>query len=346
MIPFAAEFAAAWDDLVDRSAEPCPWLRPGWVDAWWRAFGRGRLDVVTRRRGARLAALAPFAARSRALVATANYHTPEFEFVGEDEDAVRDLATAVLAREPRRLEARFVSPGNATAQALRDGARRCGYRLLERPLERSPFVETSRGWDAYLTGLGGKRRRELHRRRRKLDERGRVEVEVDDGRHSIDGLLAEGLRVEGSGWKEARGTAIASDAATVAFYGAVAHWAAGRGTLRLAYLRLDGQAIAFDFAIEEAGRHYLLKTGYDPAYRSMAPGLLLRREMIERAFRLGLQSYEFLGTDDPWKLDWTTSVRERVELQAFAPTAPGRADWAAHRLVRPLVARALTRVGR
>ncbi len=346
MIPFAAEFAAEWDELVDRSAEPCPWVRPGWVEAWWRAFGRGRLDVVTRRPAGRLAAVAPFAVRRGAMVAPANYHTPAFELVGEDDDAVRSIAADVLARQPRRIEARFVTQGEVTARAMQEAARGVDYRLLERPLERSPYVETSGGWDAFLTGLGGKRRRELRRRRGRLDEQGRVEVVIEDGRHRLDELLAEGLRVEGAAWKQDRGTAIASDAATTAFYTDVARWAAGRGALRLAFLRLDGRDLAFDFAMEEGGRHYLLKTGYDPTYRALAPGLLLRREMIERAFRQGLRSYEFLGTDEPWKLDWTTSLRERIELQAFAPSAPGRADWAAHRYVRPLVARALTRVGR
>jgi len=346
MIPFAAEFAADWDDLIDRSAEPCPWVRPGWVDAWWRAFGRGRLDVVTRRVAGRLVAVTSFAVQRGTMSATANYHTPAFELVGEDDDAVSDLAADLLARRPRRVGLRFIAPGDTTARAFREAARRAGYNLLERPLERSPYIDTSQGWEAYLHGLAGKRRRELRRRRSRLDEQGRVEFVVDEGRDRLDELLAEGLRVEGAAWKHARGTAIASDAATAAFYLDVARWAAGRGTLRLAFLRLDGRALAFDFAIDEGGRHYLLKTGYDPTYRSLAPGLLLRGEMIERAFRLGLRSYEFLGNDEPWKLDWTTSVRARVELQAFAPTAPGRIDWAGHRHVRPLVVRALTRAGR
>lgn len=337
---------AHWDDLVDRSPEPCPWLRPGWVEAWWRAFGRGRLRLLTLHRRDRLAALVPLAERRGVLAAPSNYHTPAFELVGEDDDAVRELAREVFALQPRRLEARFIQPGDVTTIALRDESRARRYRVLERRLERSPFVATDLGWDDYLASLGGKLRRELRRRRRRLGEQGRVELVVEDGRGDLDELLAEGFRVEGSAWKEARGTAITSQDATAVFYRDVANWAAGRGSLRLAYLRLDGRPLAFDFAIEEDGRHYLLKTGFDPACRGLSPGLLLRFEMLERAFELGLRSYEFLGTDEPWKLDWTSSVRERVELMAFAPTAPGLVDWAANRYVRPLAVRALARVGR
>jgi CelD/BcsL family acetyltransferase involved in cellulose biosynthesis len=337
---------AQWDDLVDRSPESCPWLRPGWVEAWWRAFGSGRLRFVTLHRGDRLAALVPLAQRRGTLAAPTNYHTPSFEFVGEDDHAVRELAAEVFAMRPRQLAARFIQPADATTIALRDEALARGYRVIERPLERSPFVATDVGWDRYVASLAGKLRRELGRRRRRLDERGHVGLAVEDGRHALDELLAEGFRVEGSAWKEARGTAIASHQATTAFYRDVARWAAGRGSLRLAFLRLDGRPLAFDFAIEEDGRHYLLKTGFDPAYRELSPGMLLRFEMLGRAFQLGLRSYEFLGTDEPWKLDWTSSVRERVELRAFAPTAVGVADWAVNHYVRPVVVRALARMGR
>jgi CelD/BcsL family acetyltransferase involved in cellulose biosynthesis len=217
---------------------------------------------------------------------------------------------------------------------------------VERTLERSPYVATTPGWPAYEAGLDGKLRRELRRRRRRLEAEGRVEIEVTDGRDDLSARLAESLRVEGLGWKGSQGTAIESDPATVGFYRDIARWAAGRGTLRLAYLRLDGRPLAIDIAIEEGGRHYLLKTGYDPAVRRLAPGLLLRHAMIERAFSSGVRSYEFLGRDEPWKLAWTGTVRERSDLQMFRPGALGVAGWAAATTVRPLAVRALARVGR
>jgi CelD/BcsL family acetyltransferase involved in cellulose biosynthesis len=341
-----AELTDQWDQLIDRSPDPCPWLRPGWIGAWWRAFGRGQLVVTTLRRGDRLAAIAPFARVGRSLVSPANYHTPAFDLVGEDADAVAELAHQLLADRPTRLRARFVTRRGPAALALRTAARTAGYRLVERTVERSPYVDTAVGWRAYQDGLDGKLRRELRRRQRRLADEGRVEVTVADGRHDLDDRLDEMFRVEGLAWKAREGTAIASDGPTTGFYQDVAGWAAARGTLRLASLELDGRALAVDFAIEEGGRHYLLKTGYDPAVRQLAPGLLLRVAMLERAFASGLRSYEFLGTDEPWKLAWTTSVRERDELQAFRSSPAGLVGWATATYAKPLVVRALARVGR
>jgi CelD/BcsL family acetyltransferase involved in cellulose biosynthesis len=320
-----ADLADEWDDLVDRSPDPAPWARPGWVGAWWRAFGRGKLVVLSVRRGDRLAALVPLAGRWGGLTTPTNYHTPGFDLVGEDEAAVHALAGAVFDERPSWVRARFVVGGGLTADALRTAGAAHGYRRAERTLERSPCIDTADGWAAYQAGLDAKLRRELRRRRRRLDDQGVVEVTVDDGGQALDERLTEGFAVEALGWKGDAGTAVASSPATEGFYRDVARWAARRGMLRLAFLRLDGRPLAFDFALEDHDRHYLLKCGYDPAYRRCAPGLLLRFAMVERAFRSGLRRYEFLGTDEPWKLAWARTIDDRDELSFFRNSPGGLA---------------------
>src|SRR5262249_41813831 len=42
--------AREWEELADR-VQAVPWVRPGWVAAWWRAFGKGALEVLAVRRG-------------------------------------------------------------------------------------------------------------------------------------------------------------------------------------------------------------------------------------------------------------------------------------------------------
>ena len=92
--------------------------------------------------------------------------------------------------------------------------------------------------------------------------------------------------------------------------------------------------LAFDLALEAAGRHYLLKTGYDPAFTPLSPGLLLRLHMIERAFTVGLVSYEFCGAAEPWKLEWAPATRRVLAVEAFAPTVAGSLARASFRAAR------------
>lgn len=329
------ELEAEWDELADRvGAEP--WLRPGWVASWRESFGTGPLELLALRVHGRLAAVAPLEHGRGRLRSTTNWHTPGFRLLAEEE-AGAELAAALFRRRVRQVSLRFVP--DTDLETLASAARATGRTLLVRTIESSPFVALEGGWPAYESAFPRKPAAELRRRRRRLEEQGRLSVSVEDGRERLDALLEEGFRVEAAGWKGESGSAIASDPATRRFYVAVARWAASRGWLRLAFLRHDDRAIAFDYSLEWGSAHYLLKTGYEPEYRTFSPGLILRREMIRRSFEAGLSAYEFLGADEPWKLTWASGTRDLIHVQAFSRSPGGFAEHAAYALGRPLVAR-------
>jgi CelD/BcsL family acetyltransferase involved in cellulose biosynthesis len=279
-----------------------------------------------------------------ALRSPTNWESPEFEPLCEDEEAAAELAEAVVRRRTRSIRLAFVPAGSRGLVAAAAAARSAGYRLLERVLERSPYIDTAGGLEAYDRRLDGKLRRDLGRRRRLLDAEGEVTLDVTDGSERLDELVGEALAIEAAGWKGERGSAILARPAAAEFFRLVSRWAAERAILRLAFLRVGGRAIAFDLCFEEGGVHYLLKTSYDPAWRRFAPGKLLRHEMIRRAFAEGVSSYEFLGSDEPWKYEWTQDVRVRTLFQAFRPSLPGLVEWSAWAYGRPLVKRALALV--
>ena len=337
--------SAAWGDLAAR-AGGSPWLAPGWVVPWRRAFGRGRPALVTLWDSDRLRALVPLERRWGGLRSTANWHTPTFGLLAEDEAAAQELAHALLGARPRRISLYFVQEGHAHFDACRSAARVAGYRTTSRVLERSPYVDTSGDWSTYEDSLARKMKTEMRRRRRKLEGLGEVTMSVHDGRTRLGPLLEEGFRVEAAGWKASKGSAIMSRPETALFYTDVARWAAEEGTLRLGFLRCGGRAIAFDFAVETGGVHYLLKTGIDPEFARFGPGMLIRREMIEGAFKSDVHTYDFLGRDDAWKMQWARHTHERLLFQAFRPGAGGSLDGAAFRYGRPAVKRLLGLVKR
>jgi CelD/BcsL family acetyltransferase involved in cellulose biosynthesis len=328
--------AEAWDELADR-AGASPFHRPGWFAPWWRAFGSGRLHVITLRRDGALAGVAPLALQRGSLASNTNWHTPEFGLLAEDAAARAELAEALFARTPRRVALRFVPAEGAGAEEFRATAAAAGYRVLARTLERSPYVETDGDRASYEATLEHKFLKELRRQRRQLEQLGAVSYAAET---TLD-LLDECFRLEASGWKGTSGTAISSTPETLRFYTEVAHWAAARGTLRLGFLRLDDQAVACELMLEEGRTLYSLKAGFGQDFRRYSPGHLIVHDILADAFARRLASYEFLGADEPAKLRWTDRTRERLALQAFAPTAPGLVDWAAYRFGRPAAKRAL-----
>jgi CelD/BcsL family acetyltransferase involved in cellulose biosynthesis len=257
------------------------------------------------------------------------------------------LASWLFAQRSRRVQLDYLDAADPGLPALYRAAAGGGHRVLRTVVQRSPYVVLAPGENVDRR-LGAKGASNVRRNLRRLGEVGRVEVVVETAPSRVDALLAEGFPVESSGWKAARGTAILSSPETRRFYTAVARWAADAGLLRLGFLRLDGRAIAFAFGLEDGAAFYLLKGGYDPAYRRFAPAKLLFRTLMARAVASGLQRFELLGATEPWKLQWTGLCHERILLRSYAPTVIGIADHAAQtayfRYAHPIAKRALARV--
>jgi CelD/BcsL family acetyltransferase involved in cellulose biosynthesis len=341
-----APLAAEWDALADRAGAP-PFARPGWFKAWWSAFGAGTPVVVTTGQRGRLRGVLVLRRGAGVLASPTNAHTPGFGVLAEDPVACVELASWLFAQRSRRVQLDYLDAADPGLPALYRGAAAAGHRMLRTVVQRSPYVVLAPGEDVDRR-LGAKGAGNLRRNRRRLEEAGRVEVRVEAAPSRLDQLLEEGFPVEASGWKADRGTAILSSPATRAFYTDVAHWAADAGLLRLGFLRLDGRAIAFAFGLEDRTAFYLLKGGYDPAYRRFAPAKLLFRSLMARAVASGVQRFELLGAAEPWKLAWTRQCHERIRLRSYAPTVLGVADHAAQtaffRYGHPIARRALARV--
>jgi CelD/BcsL family acetyltransferase involved in cellulose biosynthesis len=331
----ADDISSEWDELAE-SVGASPFHRPGWFQAWDRAFGRGRLRALTIRRQGRLAALLPLDARLGRLRSPTNWHSPLFGILARDADSAQDLAKALLDRWAWLTDLSFLLEDDPGMVALLQKATSRRWRAITRTLVRSPYLEIDGDWERYQTSVGKKLMEDVRRRQRRLAEEGRVRFDVRDGSESLAEQLEEGLRVEAQGWKGKERTAIASQPETAQFYGEVARWAAERGILRLLFLRIDDKAIAFQFTLEENGVQYLLKSGYDDAFARYSPGKLIKYEALARAFAIGLRAYDFCGEESVSKQEWTRQVRSRVRIQVFAPTTGGWLGHLAFSRARPM----------
>ena len=314
--------APEWEQLAKRVTAP-PFLWAGWVSAWWQAFGRGRLQILAAYEDGRLIGVLPLLRARGALSSTTNYHTPLFGFLTSNKRATEHLAATLFAQKAPCINLAFLPSTDHGVSVTSAAASAARYRLLTETKQVAPYVDTRGSWEDYESRLRRKFRSELRRRQRRLEEQGDLTLEVRDGTDKLGQLLDEGFRIEGSGWKGAQGTSIISHPTTRDFYTQVARWAAERGWLRLAFLRLNGKALAFDFCLEYNGTHFLLKTGYDPAYNKFAPGMIVRYLMLSRAFSTGISTYDFLGADYGWKREWASVQQEQVSLHMFAPTVLG-----------------------
>jgi CelD/BcsL family acetyltransferase involved in cellulose biosynthesis len=330
------EVIEEWDRLA-RDVGSSPFTRPGWVLAWSAAFGHPVHLASVRSRGQLRAALPVVVARHRVRTAT-DWHVPWVEGIALDIEAHAELIHG-LDRTFRRVSLDFVRGTSVTA-------RLATMALSHRPVRRitrlsSPYVDTTTAWDGYEAALSTKKLREMRRRQRRLaSDVGTVGFEIVDGAGDWESVLAAGTAVEASGWKGTAGSAVTSDPATESFYRSVAQWAAREKLLQIAVLRAGDSVVAFDLALSDGFRTWLLKTGYDDRFAPYSPGTLLRYEVLKHAFGSGLDSYEFTGEAEPWKTEWTAATRPVEMIDFFARGVRGALQLGRVRLERALRVRA------
>jgi Acetyltransferase (GNAT) domain len=132
-----------------------------------------------------------------------------------------------------------------------------------------------------LAQVSKKRRSSLKRNRKRLMEKGRVEMRFFTSGPGLETVVEDFLKMESAGWKGQRGTALASNASTAAFARSVFGDAGGNSITRAEVLYLDEKPIAVSLSISVGKIAFTLKCTYDEAYRPYSPGLLLEQDIIK-----------------------------------------------------------------
>jgi CelD/BcsL family acetyltransferase involved in cellulose biosynthesis len=166
----------------------------------------------------------------------------------------------------------------------------------------------------------------LRRARRAAESIGEVSCDVvTPTPKELPLLLAEAFAVEAKGWKGRAGTALACDKIRGEFYRRFTAAACELGILRLCFLRIGGEAVAMQIAVQMADAFWLLKVGYDEKYRNCSPGNLLIWETIRYASSERLSTYEFIGLDEQWIHAFTDVVQPTLTIEVYPASILGGA---------------------
>jgi CelD/BcsL family acetyltransferase involved in cellulose biosynthesis len=228
-----------------------------------------------------------------------------------------DLLAEVLARSGASINLGRVPVDSPVISAFQKAFRQRGWIHIS-PANACPYITLNADWTEPERQFNSGRRSDFRRAQRQAGQMGTISYEIlSPTLAELEPLLAEAYRVEEAGWKGAAGSALALDPMRGAFYRRYAAIACEQGILRLCFLRIDGQAVAMQFAVECNDRFWLLKIGHDDKFARFSPGTLLMLHTVKYAALRGLASYEFLGSVDSWTQNWTQSLRHCVALRAY-----------------------------
>lgn len=181
-----------------------------------------------------------------------------------------------------------------------------------------PYIPLHEGWTEPEQQFNSGRRSDLRRAQRHAERLGTVTYEIlSPAPAEVESLLTEAYQVEAQSWKGRAGTDLITDQPLGDFYRHLALKASERGALRLCFLRINGEAIAVQIAVEHAARFWLLKIGYNEQYSKCSAGNLLMLHTVKYAAQKGLKSYEFLGSAEAWTKVWTEWVRPCVKVRVY-----------------------------
>ncbi|HYW15122.1 MAG TPA: GNAT family N-acetyltransferase [Allosphingosinicella sp.] len=237
--------------------------------------------------------------------------------------AAHALAQAMIG-DGRPLEMDRVPVGSELIPALRQALRGKGW-MSVRPATPTPTINLDPRWKDPASCFNSGRRSDFRRAARRAGELGRLSFEIlSPGPEEFDALFDEAIGVEMRSWKREAGTAIAADRAKEDCFRHYFRTACEQGSFRVAFMRIDGRAVAMQLALETLDRYWLFKIGFDEAYERCSPGTLLMLHTIAWAAGRELRAYELLGNLEPWIAQfWTREQHDCAWVRAYPFNARG-----------------------
>jgi CelD/BcsL family acetyltransferase involved in cellulose biosynthesis len=296
LVPLTAVAASPWRRLAERAAEPNGYYLPDWELAV-NASARGRTGTSAliaqidagQDGAARLIGLLPVVAMSRAyniplpaLMSGHPYGTLCTPLLDRDmaPDAAAQLLQAARNAGARALILREISLDGATMKAFDEVLRQENLRprMLQSHLRAS--LDATRDAEELLReALGTKKLKELRRQRRRLAQYGAIRFEVARRPEAVAAALETFLRLESSGWKGKRGTALLQDDGDASFIRRAAPALAANSQCEIVTLHADIMPVAAAIVLRHQDRAFYFKLGIDERFSKFSPGVQLTLEL-------------------------------------------------------------------
>jgi CelD/BcsL family acetyltransferase involved in cellulose biosynthesis len=279
-----------WRGLSERAIEPNGYYLREWELAV-NASVRGRTGalVLAAWDDAGLIGLLPVVSMSRAykiplpaLVSAHPYGTLCTPPLDRDmaEAAIGQLMLKARKAGARALILRDMSLDGPAMKAFTESLKRNGLRprVLQACVRAS--LDATRDAEALLQdALGGKKLKELRRQRHRLAEHGAVSFDVAQSPDEVAAATETFMKLEASGWKGERGTALAQHDGDAAFIRRATAALAKTGQCEIVTLRAGSTPVAAAIVLRHQDRAFYFKLGVDERFAKFSPGVQLTLDL-------------------------------------------------------------------
>jgi CelD/BcsL family acetyltransferase involved in cellulose biosynthesis len=290
LLPLTAISTHDWRALSARAIEPNGYYLPEWeISVNASASGRTGALALAAWSDARLIGLLPVVSMARAykiplpaLVSAHPYGTLCTPPLDRDmaEAAVRQLMRKARKAGARALILRDMSLDGPAMEAFRESLKREALhpRVLQSYVRAS--LEATRDAETLLQdALGGKKLKELRRQRHRLAEHGAIRFDIARSPDEIAAATETFMKLEASGWKGERGTALAQDDGDATFIRRATAALAETGQCEIVTLRAGSTPVAAAIVLRHQHRAFYFKLGVDERFAKFSPGVQLTLDL-------------------------------------------------------------------
>jgi hypothetical protein len=326
----------AWDDLCRRSIEDNVYFSP--------RYARALLSTVERNtsvcfalawNGTKLIGLLPFVKPklSVPLIGSA-CHAWQSKYTFScmpllDNEQPVDAAETLLRVMATAGEDEWIIPAvnthGAACKALTSVLERLGRPSLFMNQFQRASLDANLNYDEHMkVGVSAKRRRDLARTRRRLEQLGEVTHEYHQDGSGLSRAISAFLKIEASGWKGRARTALACAEDTRQF-AIDAFTGLDNGSIcRADMLMLNKEPIAAGITVFAGRTGYTVKCAYDETYSSYAVGLQLELEVMRSFLSERWADRLDAATQDAHVIDslWPGRVEVADMIFSLSPRSP------------------------
>lgn len=311
--------AAAWNELLGRSALRTPFMTHEWAMAWLATVGRDvRPFVVLVREAGQLVLLAPFCLRPDGVLTLIGL--PQSDYAGllfdpERLDAFRGLARVLLERRAdfRRIELDHLPEDRSAWRELSDELAAAGFP-----------VRASDAGDCLYASLEDVEsvRKQYYKKNiqnyvnwfaKRGDLRYTVYEDLDSSLLALDALFEQHV----VRWAETPFPSAFGREDVREFYRHFVTAMYDRGWVEISSLQLDDEFLALYLYFDFDGVIYMYKPTFNLEYKSHSPGQVILRFVLDRALAQGKQVLDYGRGDEAYKNRFADRVRANKRVIVY-----------------------------
>lgn len=297
------DFAGYYQSASNGLRWPVVAVLPGWLTAWWQAFGAGFEPLVlAAREGGRIVGLAPLKARNGVASFIGDNSVCDYlDFIavpGKEGSFSVALLDYLPGQNIKSLVMETLRPESIAGHNVVEEWKRRGKSPDCSIIDVSAEMVLPPTWEAYLDSLESKQRREVERKMRQLESMAEVRLNVlrDDevGQEELSSFFQ--MMVDSR-----RDKAVFLTGEMRSFFEKIAAAMSAYGMLRLAFLEVGVARVAGILYFEDDARIYLYNSGYVPQYAGVDAGLVSKLYCIRHAIEEHKKVFDFMKGPEVYK---------------------------------------------